>query len=195
MGATQRKARQPVMVELDLLPCAHIVAGRAIRAVLAFMRIIACVTGHARPRRMLVGVSGAVTTDACRRSMCADQRKARRTMIKCRGFPIRRIMALRAIGAPAAMVGIVLRMAAVAACCEAVPALADMASHAGGGPMGPGEREARRAMVECLHRLPGHGCVAALAISPQLPAMRIFLAVAGCAIACDAAIIVGIAMA
>lgn len=80
--AAQGKAGHFFVVETGLLPPSRIMTRRAVRAVLALVRIITRVTPDAGAAGMLVRVSGTVATSASGLGVAPYQRKAGTRMIK-----------------------------------------------------------------------------------------------------------------
>lgn len=176
--APERKARQPVMIETDLLPAPAVVAVLAGRAILPFVHVIAhmaAVAGSSRLLHRIVGAMAGRTASGC---MGANQREACHAVVEPRGLPIAAIVTGGAIWPSRAFVRIILGMARAAARPQPFPALCNVTGKASDVGMGACQRKAGLLMIEWLELLPALHAVTSLTIAPELTAMRICFSVA-----------------
>lgn len=111
MRAAQRKSRNRIVIETDLLPITGGMAGGALSAILTFMGIFFCMAGRAGAGRVLVDIAGAMAGRTAGCCMSPHQRKPRACVVKSDSAPRGRAMTTGTIGPATAFMGIVLCMA------------------------------------------------------------------------------------
>jgi len=148
MRADQREIRGTRVIEARRPPPDLVVTVGAVGSPRALVRIVGRVTRHAAGRRAVVAVCG-VTAGAGEAHVTAAEVVAGGMVIEARVAPAPRLVALRAVGAETAGVGIVV---AVTGCTLArgfaIPLAARVTARARDARMPAFEREVRRGVVE-----------------------------------------------